>query len=426
MAKPSSLPIWATTSAQTTEPSSGKKAEGWLRGYRAVADWLNWWMNLVYNWVDWTDKTIGDLAPSWSCYAFGGTSFIPAAHAFGADVFVVVGSAGQLRSSPDGRTWTSRTSQFGASAISKILFQESKFVAVGAAGKISTSTDGLTWTSRTSGTANALTSLWYVNGYFMTEDGTGNLFYSADGETWTTVSTGLGTTVAQIVYSSGIGYLAHAGGTDAAFSAALASFAVNATGATTAIVMAAASATKFVIASGGATANVRYSTDGTSWSNATHQLGAVALYRVVYGTDRFVVVDGSSQDIAYSTDGATWTKTANALSGTTSLLTFNTVSAEFVAPSSSGVDVSADGITWRALSHQLGAVTVEYFYTSNGYSFCVSSSGFSVSNDDLAFSRRFSPSVAPLISTFDADKGVVYGAGRYVMLDASNTATVSG
>lgn len=47
--KPAAVPEWATDgSADNVEPSSGKKAIGWLAGEHPPNSYLNYWMNLVY------------------------------------------------------------------------------------------------------------------------------------------------------------------------------------------------------------------------------------------------------------------------------------------------------------------------------------------------------------------------------------------
>ena len=69
--------------------------------------------------------------------------------------FVAVGNSGTILSSPEGTTWTSRTSGT-SNNLNGIIYGNSIFVAVGNSGTILTSSDGTPWTSRTSGTSNGL------------------------------------------------------------------------------------------------------------------------------------------------------------------------------------------------------------------------------------------------------------------------------
>lgn len=56
MAKPASLPIWATGGgAQVVEPLLAKKQLGWEPDEQPPAEWFNWWMLLVYSWVVWVN-----------------------------------------------------------------------------------------------------------------------------------------------------------------------------------------------------------------------------------------------------------------------------------------------------------------------------------------------------------------------------------
>lgn len=58
MAKPASLPEWAS-SGDKTEPSGGKKASGWTSGEKPSRQYFNWWMNLVWLWIVYINS--GDL-----------------------------------------------------------------------------------------------------------------------------------------------------------------------------------------------------------------------------------------------------------------------------------------------------------------------------------------------------------------------------
>lgn len=70
MAKPTDLPEWATDanysagaepeagSPTKVAPISSKKASGWRPEEKPKAQSLNWWQNLVYQWVTWLDAGV--------------------------------------------------------------------------------------------------------------------------------------------------------------------------------------------------------------------------------------------------------------------------------------------------------------------------------------------------------------------------------
>lgn len=77
MAKPTDIPTWATDadypagpdawSATPTkvEPSTGQKEEGWDPAQRPPAQYWNWWMNLVGQWLEYVDvQTSDDITES--------------------------------------------------------------------------------------------------------------------------------------------------------------------------------------------------------------------------------------------------------------------------------------------------------------------------------------------------------------------------
>jgi len=56
MAKPTTLPEWATGAtgiAETTEPSAGKKADGWADAELPPHNFFNWLFNVIYTWFVW-------------------------------------------------------------------------------------------------------------------------------------------------------------------------------------------------------------------------------------------------------------------------------------------------------------------------------------------------------------------------------------
>lgn len=51
MAKPTTLPRWADVGGAIVVPASGKLDVGWVTAERPPAQYMNWWMNLVYQWT---------------------------------------------------------------------------------------------------------------------------------------------------------------------------------------------------------------------------------------------------------------------------------------------------------------------------------------------------------------------------------------
>jgi hypothetical protein len=124
--------------------------------------------------------------------------------AFGNGLFVAGSVVGGLATSPDGITWTSRTSGFGSDSINGAAFGNSTYVICGASGRISTSTDGITWTSRTSGTSQSLLSVRFINGLFVVTGNAGFLATSTDAITWTSRTSSFGSSSVQnVTYGNG-------------------------------------------------------------------------------------------------------------------------------------------------------------------------------------------------------------------------------
>lgn len=53
--KPTNKAEWATGGASITEPLLAEKQAGWPVSFKPPAQWFNWWMKLVHQWVVWLD-----------------------------------------------------------------------------------------------------------------------------------------------------------------------------------------------------------------------------------------------------------------------------------------------------------------------------------------------------------------------------------
>lgn len=141
------------------------------------------------NGVTWVDRT-----PA----GFAGADDIKCA-AYGEGQFVVAGGSGKLETSPDGVTWTARTSGFGVLSVMGVTYSAALdlWVICGPGGSISTSPDAITWTARTSGFGVYTVAgvRWIPElALFMAYGETATtlkLATSPDGVTWTDYSTGM-------------------------------------------------------------------------------------------------------------------------------------------------------------------------------------------------------------------------------------------
>lgn len=129
--------------------------------------------------------------------------------AFGAGVYVFPSQASDravyVASSLDSLSWSQAVMPgIGGNLLSSVIFGNSLFVAFGTGGYVATSPDGTTWTQRTSGTSNALNAGTYGAGLFCLVGAVGTIITSPDGITWTTRTSSTTAALNDIVFAIGL------------------------------------------------------------------------------------------------------------------------------------------------------------------------------------------------------------------------------
>jgi len=246
--------------------------------------------------------------------------------------------------SPDGITWTSRTSA-ADNSWNSVTYGNGLFVAVSTTGtgnRVMTSPDGITWTSRTSATNTLWKSVTYGAGLFVAvaSSGIGNrVMTSPDGITWTSRSAVVDNTWNAIVYANNL----------------------------------------FVAVSNSGTGNrVMTSSDGIGWTSET-SAADLGWNSITYGNGLFVAVAGSGgagAGVMTSPDGINWTSQAPAADNGWNSVTYG--NGIFVAVSTTGIGAlvmtSPDAVNWTSQVPAALNVWVGITY-SNGIFVAVSTSG---------------------------------------------------
>jgi hypothetical protein len=254
------------------------------------------------------------------------------AMAYGNGAFVAVGDSGTTLTSPDGATWTARSSGT-TNGLLGIAYGNGAFVAIGDSGVILSSPDGATWTQRSFSNDYGLASVAYGNGIFVAvgESGSigpgptggklfGTILTSPDGITWTARSLGTATyPLCGIAYGNGI-FIAVGNPPPAVFNPLSSEQAVT---------------------SSGLDAIILTSSDGITWTPQS-SAGASFLSEVAYGNGIFVAVGNT---ILTSPHGITWTPQSSGSDNSLSGITYG--NGIFVAGGDLGaILTSPNGVTW--------------------------------------------------------------------------------
>ncbi len=225
---------------------------------------------------------------------------------YGQNLYVAVGQSSTILSSPDGVTWTSRSSPVTINIIDDIAFANGVFVAVGlSSSPIIYSSDGITWFAGSGTTTGAVKGVAYGNSKWVAVAESAVYISSTNAVSWTA--------------TSGISALANV--TSLSF------------------------ANGYFVATTSTPTLVR-STDGLTWTNVTPS-GAGQFVDITFARPYFVALDVTGQ-IFISEDGTSWTKTRDADGDTWNTITSGAGMLVAVASSSGGDNIitSINGTEW--------------------------------------------------------------------------------
>ncbi|MCO6057295.1 hypothetical protein NG726_11500 [Pseudomonas sp. MOB-449] len=325
--------------------------------------------------------------------------------AFGAGVFVAVGSSGRIAYSADGLSWTLATSPFSTSAVRNVAFGGGLFVAVADSGKLATSPDGITWTLRTSqfGTSNIL-GIAYGNGRFVVVGASGKVAYSTDGLVWTLGTSGTSGTLNAVgavasgfvTYDTSLAYTSSDGSTWASNNPG---HVVN----------------DAFVASGGRVLlsgpSVLESTDGVTWTAFDNPLPGGADVKSFFDDGALEVVGGSGTMLLFRPEGGSWSRKINP-AGTSDIGALAYGAGKYVAISAGGdLVVSVDAATWTRVELPLSVAPLSAVYGNGLFVVGCSAGKVMTSVDGETWS------VATISGLESYSAGVAaYGGGRFAII----------
>lgn len=284
--------------------------------------------------------------------------------AFGNGLYAAAGAEGTVLTSPDGSSWTIRSSGI-TSDIYGISAANGRFVAVGEGGAVLISADGASWRQGVAGTSSTLYSVAYGFGKYLAAGGRTLIASIDDGATWT----------------------AARGNLDASFSANALSL---------------CNGTFVIVGEGG---RILTSSDGSTWierpSGTTERLS-----RLACGNGVMVVQASSMEKFLVSTTDETWTKIT--LTGIMpNMLAF--AGDRFFISTSSMLLSSTDGMHWTETKGNIFEPLRAMAYGGGTWLGVGSGGVIMASGDSASWSTK---------SSGQKDKAgiILHGNGRFIYL----------
>jgi hypothetical protein len=341
--------------------------------------------------ITWTSRSSA-VDNDWRSVIYGNGQFVAISNN-GSGSQVMKSSSGitqpRVLGKNDGVVWATSTSAVD-NAWSSVTYGNGLFVAVansGTGNRVMTSPDGITWTSRTSAVDNGWVSITYGNGLFVAVSwtGTGNrVMTSPDGITWTSRTSAVDNQWRSVTYGNGL---------------------------------------FVVVANTGTDDRVMTSPDGITWTSRTSASTVGNSWRsVTYGNGLFVAVASNTFEydtVMTSPDGITWTSRTSAADNGWQSITYG--NGLFVAVAGSGtgnrVMTSPDGINWTS---RTSAADNQWMSVTYGNSLFVAVAYNGTGNRVMTSATGTTWAIAS--STADNNwYGVTYGNGKFVAVSTTGT-----
>lgn len=156
-------------------------------------------------------NAVNTVGLTWSAAASGTTADLQGV-CLSDNLAVVTGANGVILTSPDGTTWTPRTSP-RSTFLSCVEAFPGGYVASGDLGTLLYSANGSVWENRSPGTTNWIYKVRWRGGQLVAVGQNGSVYTSPDGQNWTSRSSGTTSWLNDVVHIEGTYYAAGAQGT---------------------------------------------------------------------------------------------------------------------------------------------------------------------------------------------------------------------
>lgn len=211
------------------------------------------------------------------------------------NVFVLAESSGNIRTTTDFITYTTRASV--GTTLTKIRYLNNVYIAVGLSGAMRTSTDLITWTARNTGTTQEILDISYLDNLWVIYGTLGMFRTSTNLIAWNAITSNTSSDIAALLYDG----------------------------------------TKYIYFGKPVT---NFSSSLSTWNSITLPSSS----RITYNNDRFHLI-GPSGLLRTSTDGFAWTTLTSMTTSTINSVTFGN-GLYLYGGSGGAINQSSDGVNW--------------------------------------------------------------------------------